>query len=74
MTFKKKIASVAAGAALVAGLVAGVPLAAQAASWMGPYVDGSHCQADRRLFMQEGYSVGSCTTRSGQPGFWFSYS
>ena len=71
---KKKLMGAAAGLALTVGLVAGAPLAASAASWAGAYVDASHCQADRRLFIQEGYSAGPCVNRAGYPGFWFSYS
>ncbi|AXL11676.1 hypothetical protein DXT68_05635 [Microbacterium foliorum] len=69
---KKRVMSIAAGAALVAGLAVSAPLAAQAATgWAGAYIESGQCQADRRLYVQEGYSVGPCQNRPGLPGQWF---
>lgn len=70
----KKIVGTAAGITLAAAFVLATPLASQAASgWSGGYIDGAHCQADRRLFIQEGYNVGPCGNRAGYPGQWFQY-
>lgn len=75
MTRKKRILGLIGGATVAMGLIVGTPMAAQAASgWAGAYIDGSHCQADRRLYMQEGYTVGPCQNRSGLPGQWFRWS
>lgn len=75
MTRSKKALGMSAGIALLVGLVVSVPVAAHADSgWAGAYIDGNHCQADRRLFMQEGYNVSPCIHRSGLPGQWFWYS
>lgn len=71
---KKKLSATAAGVVLVAGMVFGGAAAAQAAAWFGPFTDMTYCQAERRIFMQEGYSVGPCVHRANQPGLWFSYS
>jgi hypothetical protein len=71
---KKKLMGATAGMALVVGLVVATPLAAQAASgWAGAYIESSHCQADRRLYVQEGYKVGPCQNRPGYPGQWFTW-
>jgi ABC-type sugar transport system substrate-binding protein len=71
---KKKLLASAAGLALAAGMVMGGAAAAQAASWFGPFTDSAYCQAERRIFMQEGYNVGPCVHRPNLPGTWFSYS
>lgn len=71
---KKKLSATAAGVVLVAGMVFGGAAAAQAAAWFGPFTDMTYCQAERRIFMQEGYNVGACVHRANQPGLWFSYS
>ncbi len=71
---KKKLSATAAGIVLVTGMVFGGAATAQAASWFGPFTDLAYCQAERRIFMQEGYSVGPCVYRANLPGHWFSYS
>ena len=69
----KKIVGTAAGITLAAAFVLATPLASQAASWTGGYIDGAQCQAERRLFIQEGYNVSLCGNRPGYPGQWFQY-